>query len=100
MHDIVKIMLDIAKILGGLSGAYKAIQFCKTLFKRKEKEMQAIVDNLRFGSLNNNGNCLNPPIGSKADRLYSEMVKKGYLVRIPFGYMLPEFAPRRYGSSY
>lgn len=62
---------------------------------KDEEQMQTIVDNLRRSSGRNGGNCLNPEIGSEADRLYSKMATKGYLVRMAHGYMLPEYAPRR-----
>ena len=70
--------------------------------RSEEKRMQAVVDEFRRRSQRNAGNCLKVVIGSDEDRLYSKMVAKGYLVRVPgLGYMLPEFAPgRSQGSLY
>jgi hypothetical protein len=81
-----------------LEGAYKVGRH----FREKEEgdQMQAIADNLRRRSYADAGNCLRPEIGSKEDRLCSKMVAKGYLVRVPFGYMLPEFVRNNGGSLY
>ena len=59
-----------------------------------EKMMQAVRADLRRSTVAHAGNFLRPEIGSKKDRLYQRMVNKGYLVRTPLGYVLPEFSPR------
>jgi hypothetical protein len=96
----------ITKLLGGaLSGAQKVTQHFE---KRKEEKrikteeelMQAVEDNLRRTTYANAGNFLKPEIGSEDDRLYSKMAAKGRLVRVPFGYMLPEFVQHSSGSLY
>lgn len=87
-------MIDLvagAKILTG--AATKAFDY-------EEEDTLRVVDELRRRSYANSGNCLNPEIGSPEDRLSTKMVAKGYLVRVPFGYLLPEMVNMRNGSLY
>jgi hypothetical protein len=65
-----------------------------------ERGMRTAEDALRRSSQANAGNCLRPGIGSKEDRLYQRMAAKGYLIRTPLGYMLPEFNPRAVGQPF
>ena len=91
-------MVEIPVVTKLVEGAFKLGQHFKD--KKEEERMRTIADQLRRTTQANAGNCLKPKIGSDDDRLYSKMVTKGYLVRVPFGYMLPEFGQHRHGSLY
>lgn len=94
----VEDMIDIPVIGKLLGGAYK---IGKHLIDKNEAEqMRTIVDDLRRRAYANKGNCLKAEIGSEQDRFYSKMVAKGYLTRVPFGYMLPEYVQHRERSLY
>ncbi|HEY4359373.1 MAG TPA: hypothetical protein VGN17_00290 [Bryobacteraceae bacterium] len=69
--------------------------------KKEEELMLSVADELRQRSQRNGGNLLKAEPGSEVDRFLGRMVAKGYLVRVQFGYMLPEFAPvHRSGGLY
>lgn len=91
-------MIDIPVIGKILGEAYKIKQYFTD--KKEEEQMRAIADELRRQTRASAGNCLKPVIGGEEDRLYERMVAKGYLVRVPFGYMLPEFVRHGSGSLY
>ena len=82
-------MIDIPIISKVLEVGVKAFQ--RRREKREEDAMQSVLADLRRRSKASGGNCLTATAGSEEDRLYQKMVAKGYLVRIPLGYMLPEF---------
>jgi len=86
-------MIDIPVIGKLLGEAVKVGKYFKN--KKEDEQMRLIADALRRNVYANAGNCLKPEIGSEQDRLYSRMVAKGYLARVPFGYMLPEFVQHR-----
>jgi len=95
-------MIDIPVIGKVLGEAVKIGQYFKN--KKEDEQMRLIADAFRRSVQANGGNCLKPEIGSEQDRLYSKMVAKGYLARVPFGYMLPEFVQHHgeggHGSLY
>jgi len=90
-------MFDIPVIGKVLGEAVKIGKYFKD--KKEDEQMRSIADALRRSVSANAGNCLKPEIGSEQDRLYSKMVAKGYLTRVPFGYMLPEFVQHHGGPG-
>ena len=88
------IEFPIAKILE------EAVKLWKRNKEGKEEEhMRQLADQLRRTSQTNSGNVIKAEPGSDEDRYLSKMVEKGFLVRVPFGYMLPEFAPTHRGGG-
>jgi hypothetical protein len=68
--------------------------------KNEDEQMRLIADELRRSTYANGPNAFRPAIGSNEDRFLSKMVVKGYLVRVPLGYMLPEFSHLNSPSLY